>query len=141
MEKKKYGYISIDHVPEGLPGDYTVKSLNGEDLTHLVIQRANDIEGWFEHKVREKTSGGFDFSKIHHVKMDIEIIYKPGIPKDDASAPIEIIPLTKEEELNHLINSLQMDLDKLKNFLFLIGSRTPPIDISELINKSKLIKK
>ncbi len=84
---KKFGYVSINYVPEGRSGDYVVYE-NGFALSHLSIQRANDIEGWYEYITRERGDLGYEYSKVHHVKANIEIKYFPD-KKEEVSKPKE----------------------------------------------------
>lgn len=84
VERPKLGYISVDHVPEGTrSGDWCVEA--GENARSIPsehsIQRANDIEGWYEHLVRVKGLDGWERSQIHHVKADIHFVYHGPNPR------------------------------------------------------------
>ena len=76
----KYGYMSVDHLPEGVRsiGDVMVK-INGELNHGKTVKRCHDIEGWYEHEVPVKFNAlGNEVvgRKTEFERADIEIVLR-----------------------------------------------------------------
>lgn len=81
LPEGKWGYVAVGMTlnREGRlvrPGDLIVY-VNGRTDHGLYIQRCHDVEGWFEHIVREETPIG-GYTRTVHEKADIRIEWMPN---------------------------------------------------------------